>query len=182
MSETLEIINIPKDRVAVLIGKKGEIRKKIEKQTGVKIEINSDGEVIITRPVECKDVLKAVKAHDLIKAIARGVNPEKAFKLLKPEIYLEIIDLTELVTDKSLIRVRSRIIGREGKSRKYISKLTETEIVIYGKTISIIGELLNISVAKKSIIKIIEGAPHSAVFRYLEINKIKLKGDPFNPK
>ena len=173
--EMSDIINIPKDRVAVLIGTKGEIRKKIEKETGVKVEIESDGEVMITRPLEVKDALKAIKAHDLIKAIARGFSPTKAFKLLKPQYYLEIIDLTELVSDKSLKRVRSRIIGREGKSRKYISKLTETDIVIYGKTVSMIGELPNVEMAKKSIIKLVEGAPHSAVFKYLERNKIKLQ-------
>lgn len=174
IEENSSILKIPKDRVAVVIGKKGEIRKKIEKLTGTKIEIDSEGEVIVTRPLDAEDPLKAIKALDIVKAIARGINPEKAFNLLKPDIYLEIIDLTELVSDKSLIRVRSRIIGSEGKSRKYIARLTKTEIVIYGKTVSIIGELPNIETAKKSIIKIIEGAPHSAVFKYLEINKLKL--------
>jgi len=175
MQETTELIKIPKDRVAVLIGKKGETKKQIEKQTSTKLEINSEGEVLITRKTESEKAEESIKAYQIIKAIARGFSPEKAFKLLKPNIYLEIIDLTELVSDKSLDRVRARIIGKEGKVRKFISRMTETEIVIYGKTVSIIGELPNLETAKKSIIKIIEGAPHRAVFKYLERNKFKLK-------
>gem|GEM_PF-99986 len=171
LEETYDIINIPKDRVAVLIGKKGEIKKKIQKETSTKIEINSDGEVIIKRKITTENPLKQLKARDIIKAIARGFSPEKAFLLLKQENYLEVINLSEYVSDKSLKRIRSRIIGKEGKSRKIISKLTKTEIVIYGKTVSIIGKIQNIQITKKSIMKIIEGAPHSAVFRYLERNK-----------
>ncbi len=175
LEETFDIINIPKDRVAVLIGKKGETKKAIEKQTDTKIEISSDGEVIIRRKINTQDPLKQLKAHEIIKAIARGFSPEKAFKLLKPENYLEIISLTEHVSDKSLKRVRSRIIGKEGKARKFISRLTKTEIVIYGKTVSIIGKIENNQIAKKAIMKIVEGAPHSAVFRFLERNRIKIK-------
>ena len=169
--EAYDIINIPKDRVAVLIGKKGETKRKVEKLTDTKVEINSDGEVIIKRKMTTENPLQQLKARDIIKAIARGFSPEKAFLLLKQEYYLEIINLSEFVSDKSIKRIRSRIIGKEGKARKFISKLTKTEIVIYGKTVSIIGKIQNIQIAKKSVMKIIEGAPHSAVFRYLERNK-----------
>ena len=159
MNEIIEVINIPKERIAVLIGTEGKIRKKIEKETGVKINVDSKtGEVEIIRSFEVEDQLKAIKSQDLVKAIARGFAPQKAFKLLLPNVYLEIIDLTEFVSDKSLDRIRSRIIGKEGKSRQLISKLTETEIVIYGKTVSMIGDAEKISIAKEAILKIIKGA------------------------
>ena len=38
-----------------------------------------------------------------------------------------------------VIRMRGRVIGAEGKSRVTIEHLTETFMVVYGKTISIIG-------------------------------------------
>ena len=173
VEEAFDLLNIPKDRVAVLIGKKGEIKKRIEKETATRIQINSDGEVLIRRKLNSNPLMQ-IKAREVCKAIARGFSPEKAFKLFNQENYLEVISLTELVSDKSLNRVRARIIGREGRIRKLLSKATKTEIVIYGKTVSIIGKIKNIELAKNAVIRIIKGAPHSAVFRYLSRNKLKL--------
>ena len=42
-------LKIPKDRVAVLIGKKGEIKKKLEKETKTNIEVDSkEGDVFLS--------------------------------------------------------------------------------------------------------------------------------------
>lgn len=169
MNEISELVMVPKERVAVLIGPRGSVRKKIEKETETKIEIDSKtGEVEITRDSKAKDQLKTLKSHDIIKAIARGFSPEKAFKLLNSDNYLEIIDLTEYVKDKSLDRIRARIIGKEGKSRYFISKATHTEMVIYGKTVSIIGDAESIEIAKQAVLMLVKGSTHTAVFRHLE--------------
>ncbi|NYZ80040.1 RNA-processing protein [Candidatus Micrarchaeota archaeon] len=171
--EFATIINIPRERIAVLIGPNGSVKKKLEKETGVKITVDSKtGEVEVVRPVDVEDQLTAIKSEDVIRAIARGFSPQKAFKLLLPEYYLEIIDLTEHVTDKSLERVRSRLIGREGKSRSFVSRMSSAEIVIYGKTVSIVGDAENVDLAKQAVMKIIHGLPHSAVFRFLERKRI----------
>lgn len=172
MNETSDVINIPKERIAVIIGPKGNTRKKIEQETGTKLNIDSKtGMVEIVRPLDAEDVLKAIKAMEIVRAIARGFSPHKAFKLLQPNIYIEVIDLTEFVSDKSLERIRSRIIGRDGKSRQFISKLTGTEMVIYGKTVSIIGDEESVETAKGAILKLIKGATHSTVFNFLERRK-----------
>lgn len=163
-----DIINIPKERIAVLVGKNGEIRRKIEKETGVKIHIDSkSGEVEIIRG-KSKDPLLELKALDIIKAIARGFAPQKAFKLLLPNIYVEIISLTEYVSDKNLNRIRARIIGKSGKAREHLSHLTDTDIVIYGKTVGIIGDEEEVNLAREAILKLIQGSSHSTVYRLLE--------------
>ena len=52
-------LRIPKERVAVLIGKKGEIKKQIEEATNTKIKIDSnEGDVFISS----KDALKVYTA------------------------------------------------------------------------------------------------------------------------
>lgn len=169
--ETVDYINIPKERIAVLLGKKGKIKRKIEKETGVKIDVDSkSGEVTIIRFSE-KDPFLGIKALDIIKAIARGFSPQKAFKLLLPNIYIQIISLPDYVSGKKLETVRGRIIGREGKSREFISRLTDTDIVVYGKTVSIIGDEKGTETARKAVEKLIRGAPHSTVFRFLERQK-----------
>jgi ribosomal RNA assembly protein len=168
--EIIDLINIPKERVAVLIGEKGGIKKRIQKECDVRLEIDEEGEVSIIRKTT-GDILKALKAQDIIRAIARGFSPQKAFKLLDPNIYLELIDLSEYVSDRSMERIRARLIGSEGKARKYISRLTKTDISIYGKTVGIIGDAEGVGAAKESVLRLIEGQPHSAVFRFAELHK-----------
>lgn len=174
MKEYTDYVLIPKERIAVLIGKGGKVKKEIEKKGKVRIDIDSEsGEVSVTRKLE-KDALAAMTALDVIRAVARGFSPQKAYKLWNPNIYLETIDLTEFLgpSSKALERVRARIIGREGKVRNYISRLTTTDIVIYGKTVSILGEPENVGLAKEAIFKIIDGLPHNAVFRFLESRRM----------
>ncbi len=174
MKEITDYILIPKERIAVLIGKAGSVRKGIEKRGKVSMVIDSEsGEVAVTRKV-IKDPTNALMALDIIRAVARGFSPQKAYKLWSPNIYLETIDLTEFLgsSGKALERVRARLIGREGKVRNYIARLTSVDIVIYGKTVSILGEADNVGLAKEAMFKIIEGLPHNAVFKFLESRRM----------
>ena len=174
MKEITNYILIPKERIAVLIGKAGKVKNDIEARGGVKLDIDSDsGEVAVTRKTD-EDPSSAMTALDVVRAVARGFSPQKAYKLWQPNIYVEIIDLTEFLGDsgKVLERVRARIIGREGKVRGYLSRLTSTDIVIYGKTVGIIGETDNVGLAKEAMLKIINGLPHNAVFKFLESRRM----------
>lgn len=172
VDEIIDYLTIPKERIGVLLGKKGEIKRRIEKETHTKIKVDSEsGEVEIIRKTDSKDPLLCLKSQDIIKAIARGFNPQKAFKLLLPNIYIEIIDLSDYVPGKHLERVRARLIGRSGKAREYISRLSKTDIVIYGKTVGLIGDEENIAVASEAILKLIGGSPHTSVFRFVEKHK-----------
>ncbi len=174
MKEFTDYVLIPKERIAVLIGKAGSVRKGIEKRGKVTIVIDSEsGEVAVTRKLT-KDPSNALIAMDIIRAVARGFSPQKAYKLWSPNIYLETIDLTEFLgsSGKALERVRARLIGREGKVRNYIARLTSVDIVIYGKTVSILGEADNVGLAKEAMFKIIEGLPHNAVFKFLESRRM----------
>jgi len=160
-------LKIPKDRVAVLIGKQGETKKELEEQTNTKITIDSGtGEVVI----EGEDALKLYAAKEVITAIGRGFNPEYARLLLKQDYSLEIVNITDFAgTQKSLVRLRGRVIGQEGKSRRYIEQLTGTYMVIYGKTIGIIGEHQRVLLAKRAIEQLLKGSPHGNVFKWLEL-------------
>ena len=72
-------LKIPKDRVAVLIGKSGNIKKEVEDATKSKIDIDSkEGDVIVSG----MDSVGIFSAREVIKAIARGFNPETALLLL----------------------------------------------------------------------------------------------------
>ncbi len=159
-------VKVPKDRIGVLIGEKGEKKRELESTLGIDLKIDSEeGDVKISG----KDSLKLFTAQEIIKAVARGFNPDVAKQLLKTEYLFELINITEYTSTKNQeIRLKGRVIGEDGKSRKTIEELSDTNIVIYGKTIGIIGEAEAVSTAQKAIDMLLKGAPHSTVFKILE--------------
>jgi len=158
---------VPKERIGVIIGKKGETKKRIEEELGVKLKIDSrTGEVIILTPQENADAL--LKASAVIKAIARGFSPENALLLKNDDYTLSLIDLAQYAsTKKALVRIRGRIIGEKGKARLLIEELTNTKICVYGKTVGIIGPWDKVGLAEEAIRKLAEGARHATVFDWL---------------
>ncbi len=158
---------IPKDRVAVLIGKKGETKKRIEEELNVRMKVDSSsGEVIIETSNENADAL--IKAASIIKAIGRGFSPDNALLLKNDDYALTIIDLTRYASTKNALnRMRGRIIGKKGKARLLIEELTGTKISVYGKTVSIIGPWEKVGLAEQAIRKLAEGARHATVFDWL---------------
>ncbi|MHA2206644.1 MAG: KH domain-containing protein, partial [Candidatus Thorarchaeota archaeon] len=67
-----------------------------------------------------------------------------------------------------LKRVAGRIIGENGRTRRVIEQTTECKISVYGHTVSIIGIDPGLEYASRAISMIIGGAPHGAVYKYLE--------------
>ncbi len=159
-------LKIPKSRIAVLIGKKGEIKKTIEVTTGIKIQVDSkEGEVILFG----SDSLKLFTVKEIIKAIARGFNPEVALFLLKPDYYLEIIRISDYAnTKKEEIRLKGRVIGQKGKSRRTLEEMTDSFICVFGKTISVIGQVEEVYLTKQAIEKLLQGSPHTNVYAWLK--------------
>ncbi len=167
-------LKIPKERIAVLIGKKGETKKEIEQSTNIKINIDSnEGDINI----EGTDAINLYTVKEVIEAIGRGFNPDIAKLLLKPDYCFEIVDLKEYVgkSKNSLIRVKGRVIGKEGKSRRRIEELSGAYVCVYGKTIGIIGLPEEVSMARQAIEKLLKGSPHSSVYKFLEKKKKSLK-------
>lgn len=165
----IEEIKINKDRIPVIIGKNGITRRQIEQKTKTRINVDSiEGDVKISSDEPFKNYI----AKLIINAIGRGFSPEIAFYLLREENGLEIIYLPDVLgkNKDKIIRQRSRLIGSQGKSKKTIESLTNTNISVYGKTVAIIGPLENILHARKAIEKLIQGSKHGNVYRWLETN------------
>lgn len=177
MPET-DYLKIPQNRVGALIGKNGEVKKSIEKLTGTILDIDSDdGTVYITPREDMEDPLGVWNANHIVKAIARGFNPEVAMKLIHDDIYLEIMKLPLYVgkSKKALARYKGRIIGANGKTRELITELADVDMAVYGKTVSLIGEMENILVDKEAIEMILNGSRHKSVYSFLENKKETLK-------
>ena len=160
-------IKIPKDRIAVLLGTKGEVKKKIEHSLDVKLTIDSaEGDVLI----KGQDGLGLMTAQNIVKAIGRGFNPSLALELLNESNYLELIDIGTFSRNakKDLIRLKSRAIGTGGKARKTIEDLTDTKMVVYGSTIGILGTYEDVDLARKAVESLLSGNRHATVYARLE--------------
>lgn len=173
-----QFIKVPAERIAVLIGKKGAVVERIKQECVVDVEIESEtGNVAVG--YDTKSLLEGnpFKALEIISAIARGFSPEKAFKLLHEDIVFQLLDMRDYVgnSQSSISRVKGRIIGERGKSRRTIEELSGADVSIYGHTVGFIGIFDAIKVAVEAIILLSKGSSHRTVYAMLQNYRRKLK-------
>jgi ribosomal RNA assembly protein len=170
---------ISRERIAVLIGPEGKVKKQIEKMLSVQLQIESEtGGITIKLAENAEDPSLLFKTKDVVTAIGRGFSPERAFRLVRDEeAVLDIIDLRTVFgkSESDLRRVKGRIIGMNGKTRKIIEELTEADVVIYGHTVGMIGKIEQVEAAKEAIQMLIRGSLHSTVYRFLHRKRRELK-------
>jgi ribosomal RNA assembly protein len=173
MQEYSYDLKIPKERVAVLIGKGGETKKEIEDLSQTTLNIDSEeGDIHI----KGTDPIKLYTAKDVIHAIGRGFNPEIAIRLFKSDYAFELLNLHDYVkTTNDKYRLKGRVIGKEGKARKIIEDLINVNISVYGKTIGIIGMAEFVMVARRAIESLLTGSPHSKIYKWLETQRREIK-------
>jgi len=165
-----KLIRIPNDRIAVLIGKSGNVKSKIEELCHVSLDIDGEtGEVFITSGDNVEKI-QPFKAMEIVAAIGRGFSPENAMTLLQGENVLHIIDLREFAgkSNANIERIKGRIIGEGGRARRNMENLSGTHISVYGKTVSIIGDASKLRLAVDAIYSISSGSMHGAVYTKLE--------------
>ena len=159
-------LRIPEERVAVLIGAEGKVKKEIEKESKCTLEISPEGDIFITG----EDALMVYTTREIVRAVGRGFNPKIALLLLKTDYALEIIDMKVIAgkNKNTLERLKGRVIGTGGKAREEIELLTDTFISVYGKTIGIIGTVDQVSAAREAVAMLLQGSMHKTVYQFLE--------------
>lgn len=169
------LARIPQDRIAVLIGRKGTTRRALEKATNSTLHIDSNsGDVSVVWDDEFDPILR-MKLPDVIRAIGRGMNPDRALQLLKDDHHLLLYDMREYVgkNPNQQRRIRSRLIGRNGRIRELIEEHSGSEVTIYGSTVVIIGDEDALPLAGQAVERLLQGAEHSSVLKHLEAERRK---------
>jgi ribosomal RNA assembly protein len=170
---------IPKDRIGALIGPEGKVKQAVEKRLKVELTIDSEtGDVKIMLAPSAEDPSLLFRAQEVIAAVGRGFSPERSFRLINDEdAVLEVIDLRELFgsSQAELKRVKGRIIGQEGKTRRIVEEMTEAEVSVHGHTVAIIANVDQMEVAREAIKMLLRGSQHSTVYRYLHRKRRELK-------
>ena len=174
----MQHVKSPQDRIGALIGEGGETMRAIEDSAEVRLDIDSEtGQVAVETT---GDPVTALKGPDIVKAIGRGFAPEEAMRLLDDELMMfEIIDIDAASRNKNdLKRHKGRLIGEDGRTRELMEELTGASVVIYGSTLGIIGDPEQVEAVREAAQMIIDGAPHGAVYSFLEErhNEMKHKG------
>jgi len=161
-------IKIPEERIGVLVGPGGSIKHLIEEKTKTTLEIDSETGTVSIASAE--DPLQGLRVMDLVKAKGRGFSPERAMAILDDEmLMLDVLDISKMASTKSdMERIKGRIIGKDGRSREIMERLSGTKVSVYGKTVSVLGYPEQIRVARTAIEMLLDGAPHGNVYSFLE--------------
>ena len=166
----VHLVKIPQNRVGALIGPEGKTRRELEERSGCRMEIDSESGEVQIEDSKAFEAILVLKVRDVVRAVGRGFSPDHAMRLFQDDTYLDVIDLTEYVgkATKDLERVRARIIGTNGKTRRTIEESTGAEVSILGKTVAIIGEMNEVAAAREAVEMLLDGAAHGTVYKFLE--------------
>ena len=179
MEGTKAYIKIPGDRIGALVGPEGSIKAAIERKLSVDLHVDSqNGTVQITLSNDAEDPTVLFKAKEVVTAIGRGFAPNHAFRLLKDDdTVFEMINLREIVgrSQSDLKRLKGRVIGKEGKTRRIIEELSGANLSVYGHTISIIGHADQAAIAREAVRMLLRGSLHGTVYRFLHKKRRELK-------
>jgi len=168
---------IPVDRVGVLIGHSGETKKDLENRFKIKLTIDSKSGEITIDEHEIEDPLAVIQIENIIKAIGKGFSPKNAIILLDDNADFFAFDLHDYVGKKDIHirRLKSRVIGREGKTKRVLEELTDSKISVYGHTVSIISDVMRMNILKKSVDMLLTGSKHATVYRFVETQMRELR-------
>ncbi|MCE4602313.1 MAG: KH domain-containing protein [Desulfurococcales archaeon] len=162
-------IRVPPDRLGAVIGAEGAVKRYVMEKTGVNMTIDSENSMVILES-DTAAPINLMKAGEVVKAIAYGFPPEKAYRLLDEDQILVIVDLKQIVGDSPnhLTRVKARIIGERGRARRTLEEMTGTYIHVGDYYVAIIGDYERAMLAKKAVEMLAEGRMHGTVYRHLD--------------
>jgi ribosomal RNA assembly protein len=172
-------VRIPKERIGVLVGPDGRTKHLIEEKLMVELQIESEsGGVNVILSEKAHDPSQLFRAKDIVLAIGRGFSSEQAFRLLRNENEIfDFVDLRAIFgrSESDIKRVKGRVIGANGKTRRLIEELTDSSVVIYGHTIGFIGTFERVDVARNAVQMLINGSQHHTVYKYLQRKRSEFK-------
>lgn len=166
----MQQILIPTKRAELLKDRK--LFDNVCKRLGCKIEIAEENVLLIEG-----DALNEYNARAVLQAFARGFDFEVACKLLSDDNFFESVDMKQIFKNEEQIRrIKARVIGTEGKTKNYVQSVSGADLTIYGDTISFIGTVDEIKIARAAVDILLEGGTHSKAYTIMEKTRRRLSG------
>jgi len=137
-------------------------KDRLEKELNITIKMRGK-EVYISGKAEEEYI-----AEKIIEALDFGFPFSNALEIKKEDFIFEILNIKEYATQKNLERIRGRIIGKNGRTLKTISSLSECFLELSGNKLGIIGYAENIRKVEEACKILIKGSKQANVYAYLE--------------
>lgn len=138
----------------------------IEEELNVKIEREGNILKIMASKDQIEDILKG---EEILRALKWGFPPQTALKLRKSNFDFQTVDLKRFRGD--LNRIKSRVIGRNGKTKKKIQGVTNTSIIISKRHVVVLGGYEGLKMAIQAIKMIASGRRQQDVYQWLHREK-----------
>lgn len=173
----MQQVYIPSERMQKLLEDK-KLIKKVENLCNCKIEMADDELIQING-----EAVAEFSARNIIYAFGRGFDIDVACKLINNDYYFTSIDLEQIFgSEKRVQQIRARVIGENGRTKKYIESVSLANISIYGKTISFIGTITEVNEAEVAVNTLIEGGTHRVAYSRMEAAHRKNRETTHNPE
>ncbi len=145
------------------------MKKELEAKLNIKIKIIGHGVIVEGPSIDEYD------ASRVFDAINFGFSIKKAFLLKGEDMTFRAVHIKSY-TKRNLKDIKSRLIGKRGKTRRTIAEISGCEVLIKESEVGIIGDVNSVKDTEIAIINLIRGSKQSNMYRYLEKrNKIKKK-------
>lgn len=142
-------------------------KKHLEEKLNVKIT-NKAREVFIEGEPEDEYI-----AEKVIEALNYGFELKEALLIKEEDFILEIIPIKQFTRRSDLTRIRARIIGKSGKTKKTLCQLTKCFIQVKDNEVAILGDAEYIYNAQEAIKSLIKGSKQANVYKYLEKHQVQ---------
>jgi ribosomal RNA assembly protein len=158
------------------------VKEEIQDKCNVVIEIDSEtgNAIISSQSRELSAETEPFKAVEVVTAISKGFSPRRAYRLIEgDEDTFHLIDLRDYAgkSYSSMERIKGRIIGEEGRSRRNIEDLTGAYLSVYGHSVGLIGKSDQIKIASDAVTMLSKGKTHKNVYNMLQEARRKAKMD-----
>lgn len=130
----------------------------------LKVDIKLEGKKV-TFEGQAVDELAAEKVFE---AIQFGFSVKQSLPLIDPDILFVKLNMKQFTRRKDMHDVRSRVIGKEGKTKRTVESISDCEIAINGNEVGIIGLVDNIEAATEGLKSIIKGSKQANVYSFME--------------
>lgn len=153
--------------------------KKLERALNVTITVAvQDGIATITAKSRQSSLTSSFDEYIALKAIEAltlGFDVNVALQLKDTDVVLNKIDIKARARRGKPEIIKGRIIGKQGKTKRYIESLTNCNIAFSRYVVGIIGKVEAVEAATEAIEALIRGAPQSRVIANLQQKRAKLK-------
>ena len=137
-------------------------KEELEKKLNVKISVSGTKTTISGKADD------EYFAERVLLALDFPFLVEDALLLANEDYMFEVLDIKHFTHRHDMKVIRSRIIGKKGKTLELLQKLSNCIIAVKDNNVAIIGRTEDFGCGRQAVISLIQGSKQGNVYEYLE--------------